>query len=126
MSDGTPLGSLLIDEGLLTDAQLDAAVVEQARTGKPLGRYEEQLGYAQIQRVFPQFSDGAFVPIPDRAPPARWASSPAASMTIAIRCISGAGIPAGPTGPLATARPDSSPTASIVRESPRRPQPSCI
>ena len=38
VSDGTPLGSLLIDEGLLTEAQLDAAVVEQARTGKPLGR----------------------------------------------------------------------------------------
>ncbi|MDQ1448537.1 MAG: type pilus assembly protein PilB, partial [Actinomycetota bacterium] len=38
MSDGTPLGSLLIDEGLLTEAQLDAAVVEQARSGKPLGR----------------------------------------------------------------------------------------
>ena len=37
-SDGTPLGSLLIDEGLLTEAQLDAAVAEQARTGKPLGR----------------------------------------------------------------------------------------
>jgi type IV pilus assembly protein PilB len=36
--DGTPLGSLLIDEGLLTEAQLDAAVAEQARTGKPLGR----------------------------------------------------------------------------------------
>lgn len=38
-------------------------------TGKPLGRYEEHLGYAQIQRVFPQFSDGAFVAIPDRSPP---------------------------------------------------------
>ena len=38
MSDGTPLGSLLIDEGLLTEAQLDAAIVEQARSGKPLGR----------------------------------------------------------------------------------------
>jgi type IV pilus assembly protein PilB len=38
LSDGTPLGSLLIDEGLLTEAQLDAAVVEQARSGKPLGR----------------------------------------------------------------------------------------
>jgi hypothetical protein len=37
VSDGTPLGSLLIEEGLLTEAQLDAAVVEQARTGKPLG-----------------------------------------------------------------------------------------
>jgi len=38
VTDGTPLGSLLIDEGLLTEAQLDAAVLEQSRTGKPLGR----------------------------------------------------------------------------------------
>jgi type IV pilus assembly protein PilB len=29
---------LLIDEGLLTEAQLDAALAEQARSGKPLGR----------------------------------------------------------------------------------------
>ena len=38
-------------------------------TGKPLGRYEEQLGYAQIQRVFEQFSEGAFVPLADRGQP---------------------------------------------------------
>lgn len=38
-------------------------------TGKPLGRYEEYLGYAQIQRVFPQFAEGAYVPLPDRPPP---------------------------------------------------------
>ncbi len=38
-------------------------------TGKPLGRYEEHLGYAQIQRVFPQFSDGVFVPVPERSTP---------------------------------------------------------
>jgi type IV pilus assembly protein PilB len=38
MSDGTPLGALLIEEGLITDAQLDAALVEQAKTGRPLGR----------------------------------------------------------------------------------------
>jgi type IV pilus assembly protein PilB len=38
VSDGTPLGALLIEEGLLTEAQLDAALAEQARTGKPLGR----------------------------------------------------------------------------------------
>jgi type IV pilus assembly protein PilB len=37
-ADGTPLGALLIEEGLVTDAQLDAALAEQARTGKPLGR----------------------------------------------------------------------------------------
>ncbi len=38
MSEGTPLGALLIEEGLLTDAQLDAALSEQAKSGKPLGR----------------------------------------------------------------------------------------
>jgi type IV pilus assembly protein PilB len=38
VSDGTPLGALLIEEGLLTDAQLDAALAEQTKTGKPLGR----------------------------------------------------------------------------------------
>jgi type IV pilus assembly protein PilB len=38
LSDGTPLGALLIDEGLLTEAQLDAALAEQVNSGKPLGR----------------------------------------------------------------------------------------
>jgi hypothetical protein len=38
-------------------------------TGKPLGRYEEYLGFAQIQRVFEQFSEGAFVPLSDRGQP---------------------------------------------------------
>jgi type IV pilus assembly protein PilB len=38
VSEGTPLGALLIDEGLLTEAQLDAALAEQAKSGKPLGR----------------------------------------------------------------------------------------
>jgi hypothetical protein len=38
-------------------------------TGKPLGRYEEQLGYAQIRRVFPQFSEATYVAIPERSAP---------------------------------------------------------
>ena len=38
-------------------------------TGKPLGRYEEHLGFAQIRRVFPQFSEAVFVPVPDRPTP---------------------------------------------------------
>jgi type IV pilus assembly protein PilB len=38
VSDGTPLGALLIREGFLTEAQVDAALNEQARTGKQLGR----------------------------------------------------------------------------------------
>jgi hypothetical protein len=38
-------------------------------TGKPLGRYETVLGYAQIRRVEPRFSAGRFVPLPDRPHP---------------------------------------------------------
>jgi type IV pilus assembly protein PilB len=38
VSDGTPLGALLMREGLLTEAQLDAALSEQSRSGKQLGR----------------------------------------------------------------------------------------
>jgi type IV pilus assembly protein PilB len=38
LSDGTPLGALLMREGLLTEAQLDAALNEQARAGRQLGR----------------------------------------------------------------------------------------
>jgi hypothetical protein len=38
-------------------------------TGKPLGRFEDVLGYAQIRRVERQFSEALFVPIPDRAHP---------------------------------------------------------
>ena len=45
MADATPLGALLIDEGLLTDAQLDAALAEQARSGKPLGRLLIESGH---------------------------------------------------------------------------------
>lgn len=38
-------------------------------TGKPLGRYETVLGYAQIRRVQPRFAVGTFVPVPDRPLP---------------------------------------------------------
>jgi hypothetical protein len=38
-------------------------------TGKPLGRYEEQLGYAQVRRVYPQFSEATYVPISERSAP---------------------------------------------------------
>jgi type IV pilus assembly protein PilB len=38
LSDGTPLGALLLREGLVTEAQLDAALAEQAHSDKPLGR----------------------------------------------------------------------------------------
>jgi hypothetical protein len=38
-------------------------------TGRPLGRYEELLGYAQIRRVFSQFSEATYVAIPDRPGP---------------------------------------------------------
>jgi len=38
-------------------------------TGKPLGRYEEVLGYAQVQRVEEAFSEALFVPVEGRPPP---------------------------------------------------------
>ena len=38
-------------------------------TGKPLGRYEEVLGWAQVRRVQPEFAIAAFVPAPDKPKP---------------------------------------------------------
>lgn len=38
-------------------------------TGKPLGRYEQVLGYAQIRRVQPEFAEAVFIPIADRPRP---------------------------------------------------------
>ena len=38
-------------------------------TGKPLGRYEEVLGYAQVRRVEPDFAAATFVPLPDKPRP---------------------------------------------------------
>lgn len=34
-------------------------------TGRPLGFYEEVLGYAQVVRVYPSFAAAQFVPLPD-------------------------------------------------------------
>ncbi len=69
MSDGTPLGSLLIEEGLLTEAQLDAAVVEQARTGKPLGRLlieQGTISEAELVRTLARQVGLEFVDLNDR------------------------------------------------------------
>ena len=38
-------------------------------TGKPLGRYEDVLGYAQVKRVLPRLAEAVFIPIPDRPEP---------------------------------------------------------
>ena len=38
-------------------------------TGKPLGRYEDVLGHAQVLRVYPQFSEARYVPLADRPAP---------------------------------------------------------
>ena len=69
MSDGTPLGSLLIDEGLLTEAQLDAAVAEQARSGKPLGRLlieQGTISEAELVRTLASQVGLEFVDLNDR------------------------------------------------------------
>ncbi len=39
-------------------------------THKPLGRFEEILGYAQVQRVLPRFSEALFIPL-EKAPRVR-------------------------------------------------------
>ncbi|HUF93069.1 MAG TPA: hypothetical protein VMR23_11870 [Candidatus Limnocylindria bacterium] len=38
-------------------------------TGKPLGRYEQVLGYAHVRRVNAEFSVATFVPVPDAPAP---------------------------------------------------------
>jgi hypothetical protein len=38
-------------------------------TGKPLGRYEDVLGYAHVRRVNAEFSVATFVPVPDKPAP---------------------------------------------------------
>jgi hypothetical protein len=38
-------------------------------TGKPLGRYEDVLGYAHVRRVNTEFSVATFVPVPDKPVP---------------------------------------------------------
>jgi hypothetical protein len=44
-------------------------VFHHAFTGKPLGRYEEQLGHGQVRSVQPQFSEAIFVPAPGKVEP---------------------------------------------------------
>jgi len=44
-------------------------VFRHPNSGKPLGRYEEVLGYAQVQRVEVAFSEAGFVPIEGRPQP---------------------------------------------------------
>jgi hypothetical protein len=45
------------------------AVFSHPVTGRPLGRYEDVLGYAQVRRVEPDFTAAAFVPLPDKPRP---------------------------------------------------------
>jgi hypothetical protein len=44
-------------------------VFRHPNSGKPLGRYEEILGYAQVRRVEAAFSEAAFVPVEGRSQP---------------------------------------------------------
>lgn len=45
------------------------AVFSHPLTGKPLGRYEDILGHAQIRRVEADFAAATFVPLPDKPRP---------------------------------------------------------
>ncbi len=69
VTDGTPLGALLMEEGLLTEAQLDAALAEQTRTGKPLGRLlieQGTISEAELVRSLAQQVGLEFVDLNDR------------------------------------------------------------
>ena len=44
-------------------------VFRHPASGKPLGRYEETLGYAQVRRVEPTFAEALFVPIEGKPQP---------------------------------------------------------
>ncbi|HXJ82994.1 MAG TPA: hypothetical protein VMS64_30440 [Candidatus Methylomirabilis sp.] len=41
-------------------------VFRHPTTGRVMGRYEEVIGYAQVKRVLPQFSEAVYVPIPEK------------------------------------------------------------
>ncbi|MBI4591261.1 MAG: hypothetical protein HY725_20725 [Candidatus Rokubacteria bacterium] len=43
-------------------------VFRHPTTNQPLGRFEESLGYAQVRRVFPQFSEARYIPADGTAP----------------------------------------------------------
>jgi hypothetical protein len=68
---------VFLDIGSLRGAQVGqeytifrkGATFTHPLTGKPLGRYEEILGYAQVRRVQPDFSAATFVPAPDKPRP---------------------------------------------------------
>lgn len=70
--------SVYLDAGENTPAQVGQELVVYRKaetfvhplTGKPLGRYEDVLGWAQIRRVHPRFSEARFIPRPDAPPPA--------------------------------------------------------
>jgi hypothetical protein len=62
-----------LDVGLETGAQIGQELIVFRRgapfhhpiTGRVLGRYEDILGHAQIQRVEPRFSEARFIPDPE-------------------------------------------------------------
>jgi hypothetical protein len=41
-------------------------VFRHPMTGRPMGRFEEIIGYAQVKRVLPQLSEATYVPLPGK------------------------------------------------------------
>ena len=70
--------TLYLDAGDKTTAQPGQELVIYRKgepfthplTGRPLGRFEEILGYAQIRRVHAKFAEATFIPLPDKPRPA--------------------------------------------------------
>jgi hypothetical protein len=69
--------TLFLDAGEGSGAQVGQELVVYRKgepfahplTGRPLGRFEEVLGYAQIRRVHPRFSEARFIPLPETPRP---------------------------------------------------------
>jgi hypothetical protein len=76
-----PLGTLLVDQGLLTSAELELALAEQARTGRLLGQIVVDYGYVtpfSLARVLSEQHGVELRPtlVPDETPPAAPAHPP--------------------------------------------------
>jgi hypothetical protein len=76
-----PLGTLLVDQGLLTPAELELALGEQGRTGRLLGQIVVDYGYVtafSLARVLSEQHGVELRPtlVPDETPPAAPAHQP--------------------------------------------------
>ena len=64
------LGTIMIDEGFLTHEQLDHAIAEKHRCGRPLGEVLVELGFVSAEAVANALAGQQAPPLRGAAPPA--------------------------------------------------------